>query len=154
MPAGRPTAYRKTYCKDAKKLCTLGATDRDLADFFEVSEVTINAWKNEHPEFLKSVKEAKANLDAQVERSLYQRAVGYSHPDTHFTSHEGQVIETPTTKHYAPSEVACIFWLKNRKPQEWRDKQDMDVNVTNPIEALAVELARLKVKGAKIPPES
>jgi hypothetical protein len=147
MPAGQPTKYRKRYCKDAAKLCTLGATDAKLAEFFEVSESTINLWKETHPEFSESIKEAKANLDAQVERSLHHRAVGYSHPDTHFSQNEGTVIETPTTKYYPPSEVACIFWLKNRQPEKWREKQEIDVSVSSPIEALADALARRKVQG-------
>ena len=122
---GRPSKYQASYAKQAAKLCKLGATDRELALFFEVSEVTINAWKAKHPDFLKSLKAGKEEADDRVERSLYQRAVGYSHPDVHFSSYEGKVAETPTVKHYPPDTTACIFWLKNRQRDKWRDKIDL-----------------------------
>ena len=56
---GRPTKYKAEYAEQAAKLCALGAVDAQLADFFGVSEPTINAWKDKHPAFLKSLKESK-----------------------------------------------------------------------------------------------
>jgi hypothetical protein len=124
MPAGRPTKYRATYATQAKKLCKLGATDRELADFFQVDVVTLNAWKTRYPRFLKSLKLGKESADARVEQSLYHRAMGYSHPDVHVSNYQGEITVTPLVKHYAPDPVACIFWLKNRRPDLWRDKVD------------------------------
>jgi hypothetical protein len=72
--AGRPTLYREEYTEQALKLCRLGATDRELADFFDVSEQTINAWKDAHPEFLESLKDGKAKADAEVADKLFRRA--------------------------------------------------------------------------------
>lgn len=126
---GRPSSYKDEYCKQAEKLCALGAIDKDLADFFNVSIQTLNSWKNEHPEFLESLKESKAIADAKVERSLYERATGYSHPEDKIFNNQGEELIVPTTKHYAPDTTAGIFWLKNRRPNEWRDKQDLDVTV-------------------------
>lgn len=119
---GRPSLYKPEYVEQAKKLCLLGATDRELADFFKVSEQTLNSWKTQHPEFLESLKVGKDQADQRVERSLYQRAVGYSHPDVHVSNFQGMVTLTPITKHYPPETTAGIFWLKNRKPEEWRDR--------------------------------
>ncbi len=119
---GRPTLYKPEYVEQAKKLCLLGATDRELADFFKVSEQTLNAWKTQHTEFLESLKVGKEQADQRVERSLYQRAVGYSHPDVHVSNFQGDVTLTPITKHYPPETTAGIFWLKNRKPEDWRDR--------------------------------
>lgn len=119
---GRPSKYRATYAKQAAKLCKLGATDRELAQFFEVSEVTINAWKAKYTGFLKALKAGKGEADDRVERSLYQRAVGYAHPDVHISSYEGDVTLTEIVKHYPPDTTAAIFWLKNRRKDEWRDK--------------------------------
>ena len=73
---GRPTAYRKKYDKLALNYCLLGATDKELADFFEVSERTINAWKAAQPTFLQSIKRGKAQADAEVASRLYERACG------------------------------------------------------------------------------
>ncbi len=121
---GRPTAYKKEYNLQARKLCLLGAVDKELADFFGVSEVTLNAWKQKHPTFLKSLREAKVESDSKVVRSLYERANGYSHHEDKIFVHEGEELIVPTVKHYPPDTTACIFWLKNRQKDKWKDKHD------------------------------
>lgn len=124
---GRPSKYKPEYAKQAGKLCSLGATDRELADFFEVDEKTINTWKEKHPDFLQSLKDSKDELDSRVERRLYERAMGYSHPDTKFATHEGAITdEREYIKHYPPDTTAAIFWLKNRRKEQWRDKQEVE----------------------------
>ena len=120
---GRPTRYLVAYNKRAKRLALLGCTDAQIAASFEVSEQTINSWKQKFPKFLESLKKGRVDADGKVVRSLYERATGYSHPDTHFTVIDEEVIATPTTKHYPPDTSACIFWLKNRRPDLWRDVQ-------------------------------
>ncbi len=127
-PDGRPTLYKDEYVEQAKKLCLLGATDKDLGDFFEVSEVTINAWKNKHPEFLKSIKGAKEEADSKVVRSLYERATGYSHPEEKIFCNDGEITRADTTKHYPPDPTSMIFWLKNRDKDKWRDKHDHELS--------------------------
>ena len=77
---GRPSKFNAAMCAEAKKLCRLGFTDAELADFFWVSEQTVNTWKRRHQEFLESLKRVKAIADAEVATSLYRRALGYSHP--------------------------------------------------------------------------
>ncbi len=52
----RPTKYQEAYAEQARKLCLLGYTDAELADFFEVSESTINKWKLDYPKFSESIK--------------------------------------------------------------------------------------------------
>jgi hypothetical protein len=78
-------------------------------------------------EFLQALKGGKEQADDRVERSLYQRAVGYTHDATHFTSFQGAVTATPYRNHCPPDVVAQIFWLKNRRPDLWRDKQIQEV---------------------------
>ena len=124
MPVGRPTDYLQEYNEQAYKLCLLGAIDTEMSDFFGVSEVTINAWKQKHPEFLKSINQAKTISDERVVRSLYERATGYSHPEDKIFNDNGNPLVVPTEKHYPPDATSCIFWLKNRDPSNWRDKQD------------------------------
>ena len=116
---GRPTSYHKDYIKQAYKLCLLGAIDKDLANFFGVTEQTINNWKKNHPEFFESINRGKLIMDAKVAESLYKLAIGYSHPAVHVTNCRGKITITETTKHYPPNIKACIFWLRNRQPEKW-----------------------------------
>lgn len=125
---GRPTKYKPEYPKQAAKLCALGATDAQLAEFFEVSEQTVNAWKDEYPEFLESIKAAKAEYDdATVEKSLLRRATGYSHEAVKIFNDEGTPLIVPYTEHYPPDPTSMIFWLKNRQPKKWRDKTGLEI---------------------------
>lgn len=135
MPAGRPSDYDpKKTAKHAKRLCLLGATDAEMADFFEVSETTINNWKNQHPEFLESIKAGKEVADTKVAKSLYERANGYSHPEVHVSNYQGKITLTELTKHYPPETAAAIFWLKNRQSDKWRDRRELTGAGGKPIE--------------------
>lgn len=124
MPAGRPTGYKKEYAGQARKLCELGATDVDLADFFEVSDRTIYRWASKYDEFCQALKAGKGMADDRVERSLYHKAVGYSFDSEKVFQHQGQIVRAPTREHVPPDTTAAIFWLKNRRKDEWRDKQE------------------------------
>jgi hypothetical protein len=126
---GRPTKYKEEYDLQAYKLCLLGHTDKELANFFEVDESTINNWKLDYPNFFESIKKGKEIADADVTDSLFKRATGYNAPDTDIKMFEGQIIKTDLVKHYPPDPTAMIFWLKNRQPKKWRDKQEVDNNV-------------------------
>jgi len=127
MGIGRPTKYKKEYCEQAYKLCLLGATDKELSDFFEIDEKTLNNWKHDYPEFLQSLKDGKVNADAKVAKSLYHRAIGFEHPDTEFATFQGKITDQKEyMKHYPPDTVAAIFWLKNRQSAKWRDKQEIE----------------------------
>lgn len=124
-PVGRPSLYRPEYAEQAVKLCRLGATDKELADFFGVSEQTVNAWKQEHPEFLESLKAGKAAADAEVAEKLFRRATGYEHKAVKISaSPDGKEHVTEYIERYPPDTTAAIFWLKNRRPDLWRDKVD------------------------------
>jgi|SRR5690625_922287 len=147
---GRPTRYRAEYAEQAYKLCLLGATDKELADFFHVSEQTINTWKKRHKRFLESLKKGKDAADAEVASKLFHRATGYEHPEADIKVISGEIVITPTIKHYPPDTTAAIFWLKNRQPSKWRDKQEVDHKSSDgsmsPQDAGAAVLAALRAK--------
>lgn len=123
---GRPTKFKEEYIELAYNYCLLGATDQDLAKFFEVEERTINNWKHDFPEFFQSIKKGKVDADALVARSLFKRAMGYTYKELKEEESEQGIKNTTTTKEVAPDTTAQIFWLKNRQPAMWRDKQEVD----------------------------
>jgi len=141
MQEGRPTKYQAAYNKQAFKLCLLGATDSQLADFFEVNIDTITEWKSVYPKFSVSIKAGKEKADAEVANKLYTRAMGYKYDEVTFERVDGQeIIEATTTgeikkspaykkkvvtKEVPPDTTAQIFWLKNRQKGKWRDKQEI-----------------------------
>lgn len=133
----RPSKYKPEFVAQAKKLCKLGATDIEVADFFGVDVRTLYRWKNENPKFCQSLKLGKDEADARVERSLFARATGYEHNEVDLRVVDKTIVKTPIRKHYPPDTTAAIFWLKNRRGDEWRDKQDV-----NHSGAVTVEITR------------
>jgi hypothetical protein len=123
---GRPSKYDPAFAEQAQKLCELGATDADIAAFFKVSTVTVWRWQNEHAEFCNALKVGKAQADDRVERSLYHRANGYTFDAVKIFQFQGRIIEAPYKEHVPPDTTAMIFWLKNRRPDLWRDKHDVE----------------------------
>jgi hypothetical protein len=123
---GAPTKFKDEYVDQVYKLCLLGATDAELADFFGVQESTINNWKISQPEFLESIKRGKQSADSNVAQSLYHRATGYEHPDVDIKVIESKIVKTDLVKHYPPDTTAAIFWLKNRQKANWRDKTEQE----------------------------
>lgn len=118
---GRPPVYRHEYAEQARKLCLLGATDEQIADFFEVSVRTIYRWKIEHPEFCHAVKQGKMVADAEVANALYHRAIGMRIPKTHVSTYLGKVILTDMVETIPPDVGAARMWLTNRHPDLWRN---------------------------------
>ena len=148
-PVGRPTKYQDTYPAQALKLCKLGATDKEIAAFFEVHVDTIDEWKRVHPSFSESLKEGKQLADAEVAHKLFHRATGYSHKAVKIVADaktkEEHIVEF--VEHYPPDTTAAIFWLKNRRPDLWRDKVDHGLSGPNggPVETVTrIELVPMR----------
>lgn len=123
---GRPSKYDPKFNFQVEKLAKLGATDKEIADFFDVAESTINLWKETHPEFSESIKAGKIQADANVAQSLYHRAIGYEHEDVDIRVVDKEIVQTSLIKYYPPDPTAAIFWLKNRQAAKWRDRQEID----------------------------
>lgn len=137
MAGEKNSKYKPEYDEQAYKLCLLGAIDAQLADFFGVTETTINNWKNDHPTFFESLKRGKMLADADVAHSLYQRAKGYSCLETKIATHEGRITDqVDVVKHYPPDATSAIFFLKNRQPKMWRDKTESVVTLNDDFESL------------------
>lgn len=134
MGKGRPSSYKEEYNEQAYDMCMLGYTDEALGKYFGVSEVTINSWKNKHPNFLKALKEGKELADAKVAKSLFKRAIGYSYKEIRFEkvvkdSNSDEDIELElykkvvTIKEVAPDVIAQKVWLFNRQKERWSSDQ-------------------------------
>ena len=144
---GRPSKYKDHFPEQARKLCLLGAKDSDLAKFFEITESTLNEWKKIHPELSESLKAGKELADAVIADSLFQRAKGYSHPDVHVSNFQGLITITPLVKHHPPDPTSMIFWLKNRRPDLWREKPEPDPSGDAPTPVKVT----VEVKDARAP---
>lgn len=100
-----------------------GATDEDVRKKLGISESTFYEYKKEFSEFSESLKKSKDFVDAQVESALLKRALGYDYQETtQEITADGKKHIKKITKHAFPDPVAAIFWLKNRRPDKWRDK--------------------------------
>lgn len=143
MAGGRPTKFKPEFVEQAEKLCKLGATDIEIADFFGVNVVTIYRWKGENEEFCKAIKNGKEIADERVERSLFHRAVGYEQDEVKIFMPAG--ASKPVYADYrakiAPDTTAAIFWLKNRRSDEWRDKVQQEISGSIKIEGILAKIA-------------
>lgn len=100
-----------------------GLTDEQIATNMGIAVSTLNNWKNDHVEILETLKKGKEVVDRQVENALLKRALGYSYDEI---TREGGVETKRVTKEVIPDTTAQIFWLKNRRPDLWRDKQQIE----------------------------
>ena len=125
---GRPSTFKGVDLEYVERLATAGLTNVQIAVALGIHEDTVYDWLKAHPEFSEAVKRGKSISDDKVEKSLYARATGYAHPDVHISNFQGIPIVTKITKFYPPDPASMIFWLKNRRPEKWREK----VEVTDP----------------------
>jgi hypothetical protein len=124
---GRDSKYQVEFNEQARKLCLLGATDADLAEFFGVCERTINNWKAQYPAFLQSINAGKISADAEVADSLFRRATGeVAFIERAFKTGDGD-YKVVSLRQFIPGDVAAQrLWLLNRAKLHWRDKQEME----------------------------
>lgn len=126
---GRDSKYRPEFAEQARKLCLLGATDQELADFFGVVVATIYNWQNKHPAFLEAIRAGKVIADAEVADSLYKRATGEFIQLEKVVKVKGadgkEKFEAVRYKSYLPGDPQAAFrWLLNRRRQDWADKTE------------------------------
>lgn len=125
--AGRPSKFDQRFPAMAAKLARQGQNNKEIADFFEVSESTFYRWLEASSEFWESLKESKEAADDLVEAALFKRATGFTHPETIVSTDKmGNIRTKDVIKYQAPNVTAQIFWLKNRRPEQWREKANED----------------------------
>ena len=104
-----------------------GLIDEQIAHNMGISRSTLSEWKNKYSDIADTLKKTKEIVDREVENALFKRAMGYKYDEV--TYERGEEVKR-VTKEVAPDTTAQIFWLKNRKPAEWRDKIEQQQTVT------------------------
>ena len=106
-----------------------GLIDEDIAHNVGISPATLYEWKKRFPEISEALKRGKEVVDIQVENALFKRAMGYEYEETKIiiSEKDGKRVET-VKKQMPPDTTAQIFWLKNRKPEKWRDRVEVQNN--------------------------
>lgn len=119
-----------------------GLTNKQISHNIGITEDTLYRWIDKYSELSESLKRGKEVVDREVENALLKRALGYEYVETTREGAGGQLIVTKkVTKQVTPDVTAQIFWLKNRKPEEWREKKEVEHtgNINNPYENLTTE---------------
>ena len=130
-----------------------GLTEEQIAHNMGISRKTLYEWKSKYSDICDTLKRGKEVVDIQVENALLKRALGYTYKEVTrekvFNPETGQYELMPTkevTKEVVPDTTAQIFWLKNRRPEQWRDKRDVSVegelNTNNPFAGLSTDELR------------
>lgn len=147
-PVGRPTDYKPTYPIEAKKLCALGLTDVEIAQFFEVNPLTIYRWKHEYPKFCKAMQRGKKLADDVVEKSLYKRATGFAQESVKIFMPAGasEPVYADFVEKFPPDTQAARLWLINRRPEKWRDRTSTEHSGTVSLSLGALVEESLKKK--------
>jgi hypothetical protein len=123
---GRKPKYQAAMAGIARKACGRGMTGREIADLLNISESTIHRWKLQYPQFSRAWSLGKAEADARVERALFERAVGYSFQAEKvvITRHGPRVVRW--REHLPPDTAAALAYLRNRRPDRWRDTRHIE----------------------------
>lgn len=135
---GRPTQYDPDrHPAQVLALARLGKTNEEMAEALKIATSTLKEWVKRHEEFKAAFGEGKVYSDSKVEASLYERATGFEYVEKKVTTFpDGSQRIEETTKRVLPDVTAQIFWLKNRKPREWRDKLEHSGEDGGPIELI------------------
>ena len=106
-----------------------GLTDEQIAQKIGIHSDTLNEWKKKYSDISDTLKRGKEVVDLRVENALLKRALGYEYEEVSEKYESGTLTEKKVTKkQVVPDTTAQIFWLKNRRPDKWKDKQDVQVS--------------------------
>ena len=107
-----------------------GLIEKDICHNLGIGTTTLKDYKNRYPSLASALKKGKEVADVLVENALYKRATGYTVTlNKQKVTKDGDVLDITEEVYVAPDTTAQIFWLKNRKPLEWRDKREIDKTI-------------------------
>jgi hypothetical protein len=125
MTSDRPAVYKPENAEIARQACLLGATNDTLAERLEVSADIIDTWVATIPAFADAVRQGRDGADERVVSALFARAIGMPLKVTKVFCHNGQPVTVQYVEHLPPDVRACMFWLRNRLPLEWRENRPL-----------------------------
>lgn len=131
-----------------------GLIDEQIAKNLGIGYTTLKEYKNKYPSFLAALKKGKEVVDLEVENALLKRALGYQHKEIKETiDGNGNKVITRVLKDVPADTTAQIFWLKNRRPDKWRDKNTIqhegEIKTNNPFAGLTTEELRKVINNDK-----
>lgn len=117
------------YTKDTAiiigALARQGLTLKQITESLGITQATLNAWRKKYPELGRVLRQNCLIADAMVEGSLYQRAIGFEYDEEVYTELTDGEVKVKRHHKYMPSDItACIYWLKNRQPERWRERKE------------------------------
>ena len=135
---GRRGKYSDDFPVIAEDYARQGMRDEDIAKKLGIALGTYYEYKNRHVEFNDAIKKGRQPVDFKVENALLKKALGYSYTEiTHEYKIEGGkqklIGKKRVRKHMPASEVAQIFWLKNRRPDGWKSDKNIEVNFNSTV---------------------
>ena len=129
-----------------------GLIDEQIAANIGITTTTLYDWKKKYADFSDALKKGKETSDYEVENALFKSATGYEYEERKEVQ---EVVDgvmrkrvEVTRKQVPPNATSAIFWLKNRKPDKWRNKQEIEVN------KLQAEIKKLEAETARIESQS
>lgn len=105
-----------------------GATEAEVAKKLGICLRSLAQYKTKYPEFLEAVSKSRDIADAEVEAALFKKAIGYECIESIEEEENGKKYKKEVRKSIPPDTVACIFWLKNRRSEQWKDKRDVELS--------------------------
>lgn len=156
MPAGRPSRFVSTYHVPwAKSLARRGLTVEEIAKEIGVAKSTFCKWVSENQELSDALNEGRSIADSKVEDSLYRRAIGFKITERKtIVSAEKDGSQKPARievleRDVPPDTTACIYWLKNRRPVEWRDQSNISITTSDDDEKIKKDIEAILMKAKK-----
>lgn len=126
-----------------------GLTDEQIAENMGISSRSLYNWKKKSLPILQSLKVGKEVADIKIENALYKKALGFKEIEQVVTTRKtvefengkrvreiSEPVVTEIEKYFPPDTTAAIFWLKNRKPEQWRDKREEKVDMTEVVKII------------------
>ena len=148
------TVFDPAFVERAYHYALLGTSDVQMASFFAVKPTQLARWRREQPLFVQAIAQGRALADAQVAQALFRRATGFELLEEDVRTVSGEVVITQVTKRYPPETSAAIFWLKNRRPDLWRDRPGCGITETEEGGVTAIEVMLVRAAEVLAVPET